>query len=164
MRGDGPAGPSARARCCEEAQSSAGAPKVRTTCPTCGREGHRVSEATTAAILASEDARERTRTNPRYCETPSCNVLYYGEDGGFASKDEAVTRVGIKETAEPIPVCYCFGITRAHLVRELRAGSSALLDPIVSEVRAGRCACETKNPSGKCCLAEMRGLIVQSRG
>jgi hypothetical protein len=64
-----------------------------------------------------------------------------------------VVRVGAKETADPIPVCYCFGFTRKDIEDEIvETGRSTVADRIKTEVNAGNCACEVRNPSGKCCL------------
>jgi hypothetical protein len=65
-------------------------------------------------------------------------------------------RVGAKETADPIPVCYCFGLTRKDIENEIaETGRSTVADRISAEVKKGTCACEVKNPSGKCCLGEV---------
>jgi hypothetical protein len=65
-------------------------------------------------------------------------------------------RVGAKEESDPIPICYCFGFTRKDIEDEIaETGCSAVADRISAEVKAGRCACEVKNPSGKCCLGEV---------
>ena len=69
-------------------------------------------------------------------------------------------RVGIKEEEDPIPVCYCFGFTRKEIQREVvETGRSTILDRIKTEVKAGNCACEVKNPSGKCCLADVTRAV-----
>jgi len=34
-------------------------------------------------------------------------------------------------------------------------GKSTVARRIMVEVEAGRCACEVKNPSGKCCLGDV---------
>ena len=65
-------------------------------------------------------------------------------------------RVGVKETADPIPVCYCFGFTRGDIHDEIaETGGSTIAERISAEVKAGNCACEVKNPSGKCCLGSV---------
>ncbi len=34
-------------------------------------------------------------------------------------------------------------------------GKSTVAERITTEVKAGHCACEVKNPSGKCCLGDV---------
>lgn len=69
-------------------------------------------------------------------------------------------RVGVRGTADPIPICYCFGFTRKDIEDEIaETGRSTVADRITVEVRAGRCACELKNPSGKCCLGSIKRVV-----
>jgi len=94
---------------------------------------------------------------PRFCGSRDCPVLYYGSDGRLVEKDASLARVGAKETADPVPLCYCFDYTAGDVRDEVvRTGRSAIADRIAAEVKAGRCACEVKNPSGACCLGEVR--------
>jgi len=40
---------------------------------------------------------------------------------------------------------------------ELRqSGTSTVVDRIAAKVKARECACEVRNPSGQCCLGEVR--------
>jgi hypothetical protein len=95
-----------------------------------------------------------------FCPTPKCEVLYYGADGRFARKWDALVRVGVKETEDPVPLCYCFGFARSDIESELaRTGGCTIPERITAEIRAGRCACEVKNPSGACCLAEVNKAL-----
>ncbi|MBI4474654.1 MAG: hypothetical protein HY646_18430, partial [Acidobacteria bacterium] len=38
-------------------------------------------------------------------------------------------------------------------------GQSTIAARIKKEIQAGNCACEVKNPSGRCCLGEVNKLI-----
>src|SRR5216683_1963517 len=77
-----------------------------------------------------------------------------------SSIDDLMVRVGSKETADPIPVCYCFGFTRKDIQREIaETGHSTIANRISEEVKAGNCACEVKNPSGKCCLGDVTRTV-----
>jgi len=50
----------------------------------------------------------------------------------------------------------CFGFTRKNIQDEIaERGRSAIGERITAEVKAGNCACEVKNPSGKCCLGSV---------
>lgn len=54
-------------------------------------------------------------------------------------------------------LCYCFGYGPDHLRADLRRnGASTILEGITAELRAGNCDCERLNPSGRCCLGEVR--------
>lgn len=102
------------------------------------------------------------------CEERSCDVVYFpsNPEAPIFNRSDLLVRVGVKETEDPIPVCYCFGFTRQDIWDEIRqTGKSSVAERITAEVKAGNCACEVKNPSGKCCLgnvkrAEKDGLTV----
>jgi hypothetical protein len=71
-------------------------------------------------------------------------------------REDLVVRVGAKETTDPIPICYCFGFTRQDIWDEIGSTEkSTVAERIMAEVEAGHCACEVKNPSGKCCLGDV---------
>jgi len=93
-----------------------------------------------------------------FCEAPDCDVVYFALDSQapvFRRADLSV-RVGVKEKADPIPVCYCFGFTRRDIHNEIaETDRSTIAERITAEVRAGNCACEVRNPSGKCCLGSV---------
>jgi len=73
---------------------------------------------------------------------------------------DLLVRVGSKETEDPIPVCYCFGFTREDIQKEItETGDSTVANRISAEVKAGNCACEVKNPSGKCCLGDVTRIV-----
>jgi hypothetical protein len=93
-----------------------------------------------------------------FCGASDCDVVYFAlevEAPRFCRED-LVVRVGTKETADPIQVCYCFGFTRKDIENEIsETGRSTVAGRISAEVKTGNCACEVKNPSGKCCLGDV---------
>ncbi len=130
-------------------------------CRRCGEMGRTVLRETMESLLKPE-ALERLFDEPHYFDrTPECDVVYFSnEAGSYFQKDELKVRVGLKETESPIPLCYCFGHT-AESAREeiLTTGRSTVAERITAEVQAGNCSCEVKNPSGKCCLGDVKRAI-----
>jgi hypothetical protein len=93
-----------------------------------------------------------------FCDSSDCEVVYFALDAEASRfcREDLVVRVGAKETADPIPICYCFGFSRQDIWDEIRStGKSTVAKRITAEVEAGRCACEVKNPSSKCCLGDV---------
>ena len=136
----------------------------RVPCPECGQVGRAVASLTARAILQPGHAAPLEGAAPRFCRTPECGVLYYGDAGQRALKQEALVRVGLKETADPVPVCYCFGFFRSDLQEDVaETGGSTIPDRIAAEVKAGRCACEVKNPSGACCLGDVNKVVKEAQ-
>jgi hypothetical protein len=100
-----------------------------------------------------------------FCEAQDCDVVYFAlnSEAPTFSRADLLVRVGVKETVGPIPVCYCFGFTQKEIEDEIaETGRSTITEQISTEVKAGNCACEMKNPSGKCCLGNVT-RITQDR-
>lgn len=153
--------------CCSDpaGESAQGHPRPSASCPRCGAVGRGVSDATLEAILSPGLATSLLGAEPRFCRTGNCPVLYYGVDGLQVDKGAARVRVGLKETTDPLALCYCFGFSSADVYREVEqtGGSSTIPAQITARVRAGECACETNNPSGACCLGEVNKAVKEAQ-
>ena len=90
-------------------------------------------------------------------------MVYFSPDQVFRKPDVKV-RVGLKETEDPVQLCYCFDYSREDVRRELEEhGRTQIPEKIKAEINAGFCACEVKNPSGKCCLGNITKAIQELR-
>ena len=68
-----------------------------------------------------------------------------------------------KEPTGTRTVCYCFAVTEEDIRRELvETGSSFVSRRITGLVRAGRCACQVKNPQGSCCLGNVAAALTKT--
>jgi hypothetical protein len=131
-------------------------------CPSCGAAGRTVPERTLRAFLSPGRVGPLLAARPRFCRTPACAVVYYGEGGTSVAKSEVPVRIGLKEPRDPIPLCYCFGFSRGDVRAEIAAtGRTTIPTRIVAEIRAGRCACQVRNPSGACCLADVNRAVEE---
>ena len=127
-------------------------------CPVCGQRGKKVGRLTMEHLLHPALVPQIGTTQYYFCETATCPVVYFPLHATAAifHKPDLRVRVGLKEEHDPIPICYCFGVTRKDIWDEIdRTGAATALRRIKSEVQAGNCACEVKNPSGKCCLGNV---------
>lgn len=133
------------------------------TCPRCGRKGRRVQSQTLESMLREPSPRLWTRGPFFVCATSECAVVYFSGDGGpLFEKTDLTVRVGVKEIEDPIPVCYCFNHTRTSVWEEIeRTGRSTVVESVKQAVKEGRCECEIKNPSGRCCLGEVTQAVKQ---
>ncbi len=130
------------------------------SCPMCQARGRAVPDETPVALLR-DSARDRLGPGPHhYCRTPTCLVVYFSAAGQVFVKDDLRVRVGGKETAPPIPLCYCFGHTVETIEDEIQSkGTSTVLERIRAEVKAGTCRCERENPQGSCCLGDVARTV-----
>ena len=93
-----------------------------------------------------------------FCEAQECDVVYFTLDSQapIFRRGDLLVRVGAKTNTDPILVCYCFGFSRKDIEGEIaETGRATVAERISAEVKAGNCACEVKNPSGKCCLGDI---------
>ena len=68
--------------------------------------------------------------NARFCRSLGCDVVYFDAAGRTLRRNDVTVRVGVKETEDPITICYCFGFTRADVRSEVeRSGASTIADP-----------------------------------
>lgn len=127
-------------------------------CPVDRSTGKPVDWLTVAALSRGPVP---ARQQFRICRSPRCEVVYFGERGVRLGAAELRVEPGLKNGADAL-VCYCFLHRRSAIARELeQTGSTTVLEAIKGEVKAGNCACEVRNPSGKCCLGEVQATIRQ---
>jgi hypothetical protein len=132
-------------------------------CPECGRPGKSVETKTLKHTVQPWHLDRVNKPGFLFCRSADCNVVYFHPDGDCLRKPEVRVRVGLKETGDPVPICYCFGFTEAMAVEEIRAtGQCTILQRITAEVKAGNCACEIRNPQGSCCLGNVSTAIQRA--
>ena len=124
-----------------------------TECPECASHGKTVEPVTVQALVTGEHA---IRRDWRFCDSPDCEVVYFSDEGHTFSKDQLTVPVGVKEMGGERPLCYCFGHSIASIKDELQTtGKSDALADIRAKMKEPGCSCETKNPSGSCCLGSV---------
>lgn len=130
-------------------------------CPVSGTIGTRVDLLTVKALLSMAALQRLEGKAYRFCPEPSCDLVYFDRAAASVfTKQDLSVRVGLKESEDPIPVCYCFGFTVADVRNDIaKWGETAIPASIAAEVRAGHCACEVKNPEGSCCLGNVSRAI-----
>ena len=131
-------------------------------CPLTGRPTKPVSRAT---VFQHVNRSELAETTFGFCDAAGCPVVYVGADGTLIEKSALRTRIGAKETSDPIPVCYCWSYTKRQIADDFAEhGRSTIRERIEAQVRAGLCRCEATNPSGRCCLGDVARAIAEAGG
>jgi len=100
-----------------------------------------------------------------FLETPACEVVYFAHDPlQYFFTSDLMVRVGSKVTEDPVPVCYCFEKTERMVIDDVLAlGRSTIFEEITAHVKANECACEVKNPAGRCCLGNITKAIQKAQ-
>ena len=134
----------------------------RPACSTNQQTGPELDTQTVKALLGVPLTAVSAAEPYRFCPAPDCPTVYYRADGqqvfGEADLRE---RVYQKHADDPTSViCYCFGFTVGAIRAEVaRAGRSAIRGQIVAGIHNEQCACDIRNPQGRCCLGNVDRLI-----
>ena len=116
-------------------------PACSNRCPVCGTACPEVKEKT---VLHQVVQPWRIMRGARYffCNNPDCQVVYFSDGGTVISRPEI--RGGGKGL-----ICHCFGVTLKDAQDD-----PGLREFVAALTKEGLCACEARNPSGKCCLKD----------
>jgi len=143
--------------CCTEPERTSTASE----CPACGHEGKRVEWLTVASLLtAVVPAKQQFCV----CADTDCAVVHFGEQGAVFRNDDLNVQPGFKTSGLDALVCYCFLHRRGDIEQDLQStGTTNIADEIRAEIRAGNCACEVRNPTGRCCLGSVNSEIKTAK-
>jgi len=135
-------------------------PKGSGECPESGSPGKPVDWLTVASLV---NGRVPPRQDIWLCRDPDCLIVYFGAQGLLLTANDLHVTPGFKTGSNGL-VCYCFGHRQEDIARDLsQRGDTSILESIKNEVQAGNCACEVRNPAGKCCLGEVQRTIQDLR-
>jgi hypothetical protein len=128
----------------------------------CGNPGNPVSGITIESLVKEEH--RSLLTSPEgfsFCPTPDCAAVYFNNDADeYIEKEDVKVRVGIKETEDPVPLCYCFGWTQKKIDDEIaRTGKCLAVEDITVKMKTSGCDCQRNNPSGMCCLKDVKNYM-----
>lgn len=134
--------------CCS---SSANKPKSvrRFACPSNNKEYVAVEVKTILQHIKSPWLQTLDEEKYYFCDDPDCDVVYFGLTGSVINKNELRTVVGVKEDSDDTAVCYCFGISKAQAIQD-----AELKTYVTQQTKEKMCACDIRNPSGRCCLKD----------
>ena len=126
------------------------------SCQASGFDGKPIDRTTVAALAKG---RVPPKQEFRLCRDADCDVVYYGSAGTVFTASGLNVQPGFKNGSDGL-VCYCFLHRKADIAGQLsETGETDVFQSIKEEVRTGNCACEVRNPSGKCCLGEVQEAI-----
>jgi hypothetical protein len=147
--------------CC--ANNEKPAVKLKLRCSACGQQGQAIEKQTLKHQVKPEHLETVERGPFNFCRAPTCDVVYFNGNDTLLRKGDVRVRVGLKETEDPVPVCYCFGFTEKMVADEVRAtGKCTIPQRITAEIQAGHCACEIRNPQGSCCLGNVNAAVKKA--
>lgn len=135
--------------CCAHSSCDKTPPKTA-VCPRNGHSYAGVAMRTVLHQVRQPWSRDITKQAYYFCDDPDCDVVYFGEDLSLLMRDDLRNTVGQKSKTSDKTLCYCFDIDAAALLtREEQQRARAF---VIEQTRNANCDCETRNPSGRCCL------------
>ena len=131
-------------------------------CPVCKNKAKEVSAITVKFLVKDEYLKELSSVKDFfYCQTSDCEVIYF-KLNEIIKQEHLIKEVGLKEWAIPITVCYCFTWTKEKISDEVnKLGKTNAIGDISEKMNSIGCDCEHKNPSGKCCLKDVKKIIKE---
>ena len=140
--------------CCGGDSSSKVAAKM--ACPECSVLQKSVSYQTVVHHTHHPYNQELDEVgNYYFCQNSCCNVIYFDSNEAFLSIEKVRGPIGQKMDIPSRPVCYCFDVTEEQVLKELARDGVSKTKEFVKALTSGKlCACEIRNPSGRCCLVD----------
>jgi Zinc binding domain len=90
-----------------------------------------------------------------FCPNKACIVAYFSTSRSTVLKQDLTTYQDIQNDK----LCYCFDIYAKDYLTELKTQQAKTIKNfVILRTKSGECACETRNPSGLCCLANFKRL------
>jgi len=136
--------------CCNTSSSKENAHKKH-ICPVNGKAYSKVFTTTILHHISQPWKWNPNNTNYYFCSDPECEVAYFGQDNSIINKSELRTTIGIKEKSEDSLICYCFGVSKQEATN-----NPEIKKFVLTQTKEHTCSCETRNPSGKCCLKDFK--------
>ena len=128
--------------------------KTRMRCPECDRNGFQVSRQTLLHQVQFPDNQSLADEAYAYCAGPDCPTGYFSAADTIPKQRLRAFRDG-----QAAMLCHCFDISRETYRAALADGTAAHIKAfVVRQTREKLCACESRNPSGRCCLADFRRM------
>ncbi|MBL4692041.1 MAG: hypothetical protein JKY92_01780 [Magnetovibrio sp.] len=122
-------------------------PAEKMPCPKHGGSCKGVSLKTVKQHIKQPWTLDPTPQQYFFCEDPNCDVVYFSDTGWTAHQAQVRTPIGVKDASAAAVLCYCFGVTRADVKKD-----PAIKAFVLAQTKQRQCACEIRNPSGRCCL------------
>jgi hypothetical protein len=122
-------------------------------CPECDVACKSVEMRTLYHQVSFPENQKITPGHYFFCSTKECPVGYFSTTGIIIPKRQLRSYLEIQQDK----LCYCFDIDAASYLSALSANKSeAIKGFVIQRTKSGECACQIRNPSGLCCLAQFK--------
>ena len=123
-------------------------------CPQCQQKGMAVSQQTMLHQVQFPDNQSITQGEYAFCANRDCEVGYFSASSMIP---QALLRAF--QPHQHAMLCHCFDISESDYRAALADGrAGAIKSFVVQQTKHKLCACEARNPSGGCCLADFKRM------
>jgi len=113
----------------------------------CEEKGTNVSYRTMLHHVISPENQNLSRENFFFCGQNACKVVYFSKQTNLFKH-----QLRVFEEYEEDMLCYCFGVSKKQFQQALKEEKAeGIKDFILKNTKESLCACEVRNPSGRCC-------------
>ncbi|MDH5394545.1 MAG: hypothetical protein OEY11_15275 [Gammaproteobacteria bacterium] len=133
--------------CSTQCETNHGPAKL--DCPACDNKSLKVSHKTMLQHIQSPWQHSLSDRQFYFCNSPACDVVYFSDDGVSFDKSDIRVKIGVKEEDNDALICFCFGVNKTQA-----ATDKQIKEFVMRQTKQALCACETANPSGRCCLKD----------
>ena len=120
------------------------------TCPVNGKTYREVGRKTVMHHIRKPWNKILPEQPYYFCTDSDCNVVYFAEDNSRVLRNELRESVGQKSTLPNRMICYCFDIKLSDIQKNPQQRKQF----VIEQTKKSQCDCQTRNPSGKCCLKD----------
>jgi len=126
----------------------------RAVCPGCDLPAFPVSRETMLHQIQFPENQCIAEGDYAFCSNRNCQVGYFS-----SSESIAKNRMRAFQSGQQPMLCHCFDISESAYRVALTDGTAQdMKDFVVQQTKEKLCACEARNPSGRCCLASFRAM------
>ncbi|MDQ6988677.1 MAG: hypothetical protein Q9M19_02250 [Mariprofundaceae bacterium] len=128
--------------------------KVRSHCPKCDEPCLNMSSHTLLHQVQFPDNQKITQDDYAFCPNHLCHV-------GYFSPSHMIPKQKLRafKESQKAMLCYCFDISEHLYQSALESGTfKPIKEFVIQQTKLASCACETRNPSGRCCLAHFKDM------
>ena len=139
--------------CCSSKSEKSLSSNQTVMCPSCQARAKAVGLTTLLHQVKAPLNQDLSDKAYFFCDQVDCDTVYFSLDGLCLNREQVRDSVGQKSADPERTLCYCFNITDVMVSDEIRlTGASSSKAFVVEQTKIKNCACDIRNPSGRCCL------------
>ena len=131
-----------------------GTKKGGLACSACGQRSLQVSRQTMLHQVQFPENQRLSEGGYAFCANRDCSTGYFSPSAMIPK-----SQLRAFQPSQTAMLCHCFDISEAVYRTALGDGrAESIKQFVVQQTKQKLCACESRNPSGRCCLANFKKM------